>query len=239
MAVGQKNALLESLSRATASQIEAHLHTVTLPVGEVLNEPGDEIEFALFPHTGMISLLAVMREGSAIETATVGREGAVGLMMGLGLHTTLTRATVQTPLSASRIGAPHFRRLVQGSDELRDLVVRYNEVLLMQVQTTAACNAVHTLEARLSRWILQTRDRIDEDAVPLTHELMSNMLGVRRSSVSEIAAKLQAADLISYSRGKIIIHDREALERNACECYQTIRESSASILKHRRNGDER
>ncbi len=181
----------------------------------------------------MISLLAVMRDGAAIESATVGREGAVGLMSGLGLHTTLTRVVVQTPMIASRISAPHFRALVRANDELRDLVVRYNEVLLMQVQMTAACNAVHSLETRLARWILQTRDRIDDDAIPLTHEILSQMLGVRRSSVSEVAAKLQAAELIAYSRGKILIKDRDRLEHNACECYQTIRDCAASILKQR------
>jgi CRP-like cAMP-binding protein len=227
-----RNALLESLSRATAAKLEPHLHDVELPAHHVLNEPGDEVEFAFFPHTGMISLLAVTPDGSAIETATVGREGAVGLMTGLGLHVTLTRAVVQAPLIASRISAPHYRKLVQASDELRDLIVRYNEVLLAQVQMTAACNAVHSLEARLARWILQTDDRVDEAALPLTHELLAQMLGVRRSSVSEIAGKLQSASTITYSRGKVFIQDRPGLERIACECYQTIAERSASILRN-------
>jgi CRP-like cAMP-binding protein len=229
--VQMSNALLASLSRATVAELEPKLQHITLPLGYVINEPGDEVEFALFPHTGMVSLLAVMRDGSAIETATIGREGAISLMTGLGLHTTLTRAVIQAPVVGSRISAVHFRKLVQDNDELRDLVVRYNEVLLMHVQVTAACNAVHTLEARLSRWILQTRDRVDDDALPLTQELMSNMLGVRRSSVSEVASKLQAANLISYTRGKITILDRPALERYACECYRTINESTAAILK--------
>jgi CRP-like cAMP-binding protein len=140
---------------------------------------------------------------------------------------------VQAPIEASRISAPHFRKLVQGSDELRDLAVRYNEALMSQIQMTAACNAVHTLEARLSRWILQTDDRVDGDVLPLTHELLSQMLGVRRSSVTELASKLQAANLISYSRGKVTITDRDGLERTACECYKAITQTSASILKRR------
>jgi CRP-like cAMP-binding protein len=144
----------------------------------------------------------------------------------------LTRAVVQAPLIASRISAPHYRKLVQASDELRDLIVRYNEVLLAQVQMTAACNAVHSLEARLARWILQTDDRVDEAALPLTHELLAQMLGVRRSSVSEIAGKLQSASTITYSRGKVFIQDRPGLERIACECYQTIADRSASILRN-------
>lgn len=227
----RRNALLASLSRATFLEIESELRFVSLSAGAVLNEPGQEVDSVLFPDNGMASVLAVMRDGRAIETATIGREGALGMMAGLGLHITLTRVVAQTIVTGSRISAPQFLKLVSGSDELRDLVVRYNEVLLAQVQMTAACNAVHNLEARLSRWILQTRDRLDDDAIPLTHELLSEMLGVRRSSVSEIASKLQAANLISYSRGKILIEDRAALERHACECYETIRESAASILK--------
>jgi CRP-like cAMP-binding protein len=224
------NALLKSLSGATAAMIGPHLHEITFSTHEVLNEPGDEAEFAFFPHTGMISILAVLRDGNAIETATVGREGAIGLMSGLAPYVTSTRTVAQSPVVASRISAANFRRLVQTSDELRDLVVRYNEALLSQVQITAACNAVHTLEARLSRWILQTRDRIDDDSLPLTHELLAQMLGVRRSSVSEVASKLQGANLISYSRGKLTIDDRAGLERSACECYETIKENAESIL---------
>lgn len=225
------NSLLASLSHATHLQLQPHLQLVSPPTGTVLNHPGDEVDSVLFPHTGMVSLLAVMRDGAAIETATVGREGVIGAMAGVGLHITLTRAVVQTPLTASRISAAHFRRVVSGNDELRDLIVRYNEVLLAQVQMTAACNAMHGLEARLSRWILQTRDRIEEEDIPLTQELLSEMLGVRRTSVSEIASRLQAANLITYSRGKIVIVDRAALERNACECYETIRGRTADILK--------
>ncbi len=179
----------------------------------------------------MVSLLAVMRDGEAIETATVGSEGVVGAMAGLGLHITLTTAPVaQTPLVASRIAAPAFRRAVEASTALRDLIVRYNEALLAQVQMTAACNALHSLESRLARWILQTRDRIDTDAIPLTQELLSEMLGVRRTSVSEVASKLQAANLITYNRGVITIGDRQALERASCECYESIKTKTAAIM---------
>ena len=109
-------------------------------------------------------------------------------------------------------------------------MVRYNEVLLAQVQVTAACNALHSVDARLARWILQTRDRFNENAIPLTHELLSEMLGVRRSSISDVAGKLQAAGLIRYTRGMIEIVDRRALEDAACECYAAIHENTAQIL---------
>src|ERR1700704_6603021 len=130
----------------------------------------------------------------------------------------------------SQIASAPFRKMVQESIALRDLVIKYNEVLLAQVQTTAACNALHHVEARLSRWILQTRDRTETDRVPLTQEFLSEMLGVRRTSVSEVAHKLQMDGLIRYSRGLIEIVDRLALERRACECYAGIREKAARIL---------
>ena len=196
----------------------------------MLQEPGDEVEHIYFPYVGMISLLAVLKDGNAIETATVGREGVVGAMAGLGLHTALARAVVQVPMAGAQIAAPMFRKAAQQSSELRNLIVKYNQVLLAQVQTTAACNALHHVEARLSRWILQTRDRTDTDRIPLTQEFLSEMLGVRRTSVSEVAHKLQAAGLIRYSRGVIEIVDRPALERRACECYAGIREKAARIL---------
>jgi CRP-like cAMP-binding protein len=178
----------------------------------------------------MVSLVAIMRDGAAIETATIGREGVIGGMAGLGLHFTQTRAVAQTPLVASRVAAAPFRRAVETSVGLRDMIIRYNEALLAQVQITAACNALHSLEARLSRWLLQARDRIDHEAIPLTQELLSEMLGVRRTSVSEVASKLQASNLITYNRGVITIIDRPALERASCECYEAIKAKTASIM---------
>jgi CRP-like cAMP-binding protein len=179
----------------------------------------------------MISLLAVMQDGKAVETATVGNEGVVGAMAGLGLHIALTRAVVQTPLLASQIAAAPFRKLVQASEALRNVIVRANEMLLGQVQITAACNALHPIQARLARWILQSRDRVDDNLIPLTQELLSEMLGVRRSSVSEVASALQAAGLIRYSRGTIEIVDRKALEGAACECYETIKRQTEFALR--------
>lgn len=216
------NRLLAMLPLVDIERLGPALTTVSLETGLVLNEPGDEPERIYFPHTGMISLLAVMADGKAVETATIGREGVVGAMAGLGVHITLTRAVVQVPVVASRIAAAPFRRAVQASGALRDMIVSYNDVLLGQVQITAACNALHPLQKRLARWILQTRDRIDTDMVPLTQELLSEMLGVRRSSVSEIAKKLQTTGLIRYSRGSIEILKRAALEAAACECYSLI-----------------
>jgi CRP-like cAMP-binding protein len=164
-----------------------------------------------------------MRQGDAIETATIGYEGAVGSFAGLGQRRSHTRAVVQVAGSATRIAAPHFRKAVQDSDAVCKIVVRYGEMLLIQVQQTAACNALHAVEARLSRWLLQARDRLDSNTIKLTHEFLSQMLGVRRTTVTVVANVLQQAGLIRYHRGQIEIVDRQGLEARACECYEAIR----------------
>jgi CRP-like cAMP-binding protein len=224
------NKLLASLSSTDMALLNPLLRTVSLEKGAILNEPGTEIEHIVFPHDGMVSLLAVMADGKAVETATVGREGVVGGMAGLGLHVTMTRSMVQIALTASQVPAAAFRRIVTASAPLRDMIVRYNEVLLAQVQTTAACNALHPIHARLARWILQTADRSTGDRVPLTQELLSEMLGVRRSSVSEVAARLQDGGLIRYSRGLIEVVNRRGLEEASCECYETVKRQSAQYI---------
>jgi len=137
-------------------------------LGSVLQVPDKPIEYVYFPHQGMISLLAVMSDGQGIETATVGSEGVVGAMSGFGIRRGFTRAVVQAPLVAGRISCTHFQAAVQNSEALKHLIVSYNELLVAQIQQTAACNALHPTESRLARWLLQTRDRIDSDVLPLT-----------------------------------------------------------------------
>jgi CRP-like cAMP-binding protein len=139
----------------------------------------------------MISLLAVMSDGQGIETATVGSEGVVGAMSGFGIRRGFTRAVVQAPLVASRISCTQFQAAIQKSEA--NLIVNYNELLLAQIQQTAACNALHATESRLARWLLQTRDRIDSDVLPLTQEFLSQMLGVRRTTVTLVARQLEQA----------------------------------------------
>ena len=187
---------------------------VSLAQGDVVYEAGAEVDYVYFPHDGMFSLLAVMRDGKAIETATIGREGVVGAMAGLGLYKSLVRATVQLPLHTSKIAAAPFRKAVAASDALRDLCVRYNEVMLTQARITAACNALHPVEERFCRWLLQSADRAASDTIGLTQELLAEMLGVRRTSVTDVARRMQDRGVIAYSRGVITLLDREALKRS-------------------------
>jgi len=224
-----ENKLLAALPRKDFDTLKAHLTVLPFVQGSIVYEAGAEVDYVYFPHGGMFSLLAVMRDGKAIETATVGREGVVGAMAGLGLYQSLVRVMVQLPLHASKIAAAPFRRAVAASDALRDVCVRYNEVMLTQARVTAACNALHQIEERFCRWLLQSADRAASDTVALTQELLAEMLGVRRTSVTDVARKMQDRGIITYSRGVIRILDREALERLSCECYKNLIEQEATL----------
>ena len=221
------NKLLSALPRDDFQLLLPNLTTIQFAQGTVLCEPGKEVDQVYFPLSGMVSLVVVMRDGKAIETATVGREGVVGAMSGLGLHTSWVRAIAQLPTFASRISSQQLRKAATSSKPISDLCIRYNEVLLGQARITAACNALHHVEARFCRWLLQTRDRAESDTITLTQEFLSEMLGVRRTSVTEVASKIQADGAISYSRGVIKIIDLEALRAMSCECYETVREQAS------------
>lgn len=197
-----------------------------LDQGAILTEAGEETENVYFPHTGMLSLLAVLQDGKAIEVATVGREGVVGAMAGLGVYVSRVRVVVQLKAEVTKIAAARFRTVTARSSSLRDLCVSYNEILLSQARVTAACNAVHVIEARFCRWLLQTADTVGSNSIGLTHQFLAEMLGVRRTSVTEVAQKVQETGAIDLSRGEIRIIDRRILESLSCECYATLLEQS-------------
>jgi CRP-like cAMP-binding protein len=228
-ALGASNRLLTSLPSGDAALLKPHLKTIDLTQGTLLQEQGDQIAHIYFPLSGMVSLLAVMKPGNSVETATVGREGVVGAMSGFGPRHAFTRAIVQVDGKALRITTAIFQDAMKKSSMLRETVARYNEGLLAQVQQTAACNALHDLEQRLCRWLLQTQDRAGGDLITLTHESLSQMLAVRRTTVTLVARSLQDAGAIEYRRGKIRIVDRRKLEKRACECYKVV---SQQIEKH-------
>jgi len=217
------------LPRSDFNALVEHFTDVSLAQGAVIFEVGDEVDHVYFPHNGMFSLLTVMRDGKAIEIATVGREGTIGAMAGLGLYTSSVRTIVQLPTTATKISSPQFRKAAAANEAIRNLCIHYNEVLLAQARITAACNALHQVEARFCRWLLQSADRAGNSTVNLTQEFLAEMLGVRRTSVTEVASKIQSAGAINYSRGVINILDRPALERMSCECYKTPAEQSSKI----------
>jgi CRP-like cAMP-binding protein len=223
--VSSDNKLLAALPRAQFDRLAPHLLPEVLVQGLVLIEPGAKFDQVYFPHSGMLSLLVVMRnEEKAIETATVGREGVVGAMTGLGNSKSAVRVVVQLPMTLSTITASKFREIAKTSDAIRDMCLDFNEVLLSQARVTAACNVLHPAEARFCRWLLQSADRAESVTVGLKQEFLAQMLGLQRTSVSDVAAKIQSLGLIIYSRGTIKIVDRPALERLSCECYETLLE---------------
>jgi len=173
--------------------------------------------------SGLVSLVSVMEDGQEIETALVGRDGAVGAFVGLGRWNAFARATVQIPATCAVITESYFRAAVSRNEPIRDLMLRFRETLFGQVQQTAACNALHPLEARLARWLLQALDLTDHRELPLTQEGLAKMLGVRRTSVTLAANSFQADGLIRYRRGHIVVLNRVGLEHVACECYRAIR----------------
>jgi CRP-like cAMP-binding protein len=217
------NRLLAALPATAFSSLEGDLKRTSFALGTVLQEPGSQVERIYFPLSGMLSLLIVTEDGSAIETATVGREGAVGIQRALTARHAFTRAVVQVAGQMSHISAAAFHTIVAANGAIKDIIAAYTEIQWNEAQQGAACNAVHIAEARLARWLLQTRDRLDSNEVPLTQEFLAQMLGVRRTTVTLIARSLQAAKLIRYKRGHIHIIDGAGLEAVSCECYRAVR----------------
>jgi CRP-like cAMP-binding protein len=229
-----QNYLLGALSAADMTILRPQLKLVTLAQGAVLQDPGERIQYVHFPLSGMISLLSVMSDGRAVETAALGREGALGAHCGFGNMHAQSRAVVEISGSSLRIPVSQFQKLVRDSEKLRDLIIRYRELRLAQTQQSAACNALHGAEARLSRWLLHMSDIIGSDIVPLTQDFLSQMIGVRRTTVTGLARALFRTGAIRYSRGRIEICDREQLKSFSCECYEVLRRLSPQILRQKR-----
>ncbi len=224
------NRILQCLSSKTLALIEPHLRKVKLAQGAVLHETGETITNVYFPISGMVSMLAVLKSGEAIEAGVIGREGFVGGYLGQRGWRPFGHAVMQMAGEAMRLNVRHFKKAYDVSDDLRILVNGYQSVVYFQAQQTAACQALHTVEARMCRWLLQAEDAVGSDRLDLTQEFLSHMLGVRRTSVSGSANKLQEDGLISYKRGVIHILDRKGLEKSACECYGAVRAAIADAM---------
>jgi CRP-like cAMP-binding protein len=217
------NRLLASLPQDALEAMRSELQNSSPERGRVLIEAGDDITNVYFPQTGMISLLIVTKDGDTVETSTIGFEGSFGIHSAFGPRRSLTRATVQIPGQFWSIKASRFGTISRDYPAIRSMAARYTEILWAEAQQVSACNAVHDAMARLSRWLLQSADRVGRDELPLTQEFLAQMLGVRRTTVTLLAQTLQSKGLVRYSRGKIVIVDRRALEDCACECYDVLR----------------
>jgi CRP-like cAMP-binding protein len=206
------------------------LEIVHLPKGTVLYEARDPIQHTYFPHNAVVGLLNLMEEGQSVEVTSFGREGLFGLLSVLRSRAAFGRYKVQVPGTASRMTLGKMQQAIRARPKLRELILSYNEALLAQTFQTVSCNAVHTVEARCCNWILSTRDRIDDDILPLTHADFAELLGAQRSTVSIILRSLQTAGLIAQHRGGVSILDRAGLEEVSCECYGKIHQSFARLL---------
>jgi CRP-like cAMP-binding protein len=195
-----------------------------------LYEPGEEIRYAYFPHTCVVSLVAVLEDGRTAEVALFGCEGAPGIASSLVSRESFGRYVVQIPGTASRVEIGRVYRVLDTSPAAIDLMRRYAEALFKQALQSVACNALHDVEARCCGWILRIHDRMNQDTLPLTHEFLAEMLGVQRSTVSLVTRTLQNAGLITQSRGAIRVTDRSGLEDATCECYGTIRRHFERLL---------
>ena len=217
------NMLLNTLPAKTFAAIEPHLKTVELVHGEVLGEAGHSITRVYFPHSGVISLVVELSVGDMIETAMVGRDGALNISSALDGKVSLNKAIVQLAGAASTIDVDQLRKIVREFDAFRSLLIRHEQVLFAQSQQSAACNASHSVEARMCRWLLRMRDLAAAADLMLTQEFLAQMLGVRRPSVSLVANTLQKAGLIKYRRGNIRLLDIAGLNDGSCECYGTVK----------------
>lgn len=230
---GSQNRLLEALPAADHALIAPHLVSVDIERGRLLYDPGDRIDTVYFPIDGVISLMTLMENGAAIESATIGREGALGLMAAVAPRQSLSRAIVQTPTRALRMGAAQLHDAWEKSPPLRDLIDRHNEALFGHTIQSVACNALHSVESRFCRWLLTCHDRISSDTVALTQEFLADMLGVQRTTVTAVARSLQEKGAIRYRRGVVDIMDRGILEQLTCECYGVITKTYERLLPER------
>ena len=225
-----QNRLLAALDAQDLELLAPRLVPVLLEKGALLYDPGDMVDAIYFPDDCVVSLMTLMESGAAIESAAIGREGALGLMAAVSPRQSLVRAIVQVPGRARRITAAHLHRAWEQSAQIRDLIDRHNEALFAHATQSVACNALHSVEARFCRWLLSCHDRIDSSTVALTQEFLADMLGVQRTTVTVVARALQAAGLIRYRRGIVDILDRAGLEAISCECYRAVRRNYQRLL---------
>jgi CRP-like cAMP-binding protein len=224
------NQLLSLLPPSEYQRLSPYLQAVSLPVREILYTARAPIDYVYFPLSGMVSAMTVMEDGSAIEVATIGKEGVVGLTAFVGGETSPYEVMVQVEGEGIRMRSDVLANEASQDGPLRRLLVLYNTAFSTQVSYSVACNGLHKVEKRCCRWLLMTADRMESDTVQLTHEFLAIMLGVRRSSVTEVLQPLQGRGLIKNGRGKIKILDRPGLETAACECYRTVKEEFARLF---------
>ena len=229
----KQNHLLAALRAPDYARLLPDLEPIAMPLGWVVYESGGHIGYVYFPTTSIVSLLYVIESGASAEIAIAGNEGLVGISLFMGGESTPSRAVVQSAGEGYRVKASVLKKEFALGGELQHLALRYTQALITQMAQTAVCNRHHTLDQQLCRWLLLSMDRLPGNELRMTQELIANMLGVRREGVTVAAGDLQAAGLIHYSRGHIIILDRAGLEQRVCECYAVVKKEFDRLLPYR------
>jgi len=225
-----QNHLLALLPAADFEPLAAHLEPVRLQLGDMLYEPGAQLQFAYFPTTAIVSLHYVLESGAMAESAGVGNEGMVGIALFMGGGTTPSSAVVQTAGQAYRLPARVLKHEFDRAGRMQQLLLRYTQALMTQMSQAAVCNRHHAVEQQLCRWLLLTLDRSPSRELVMTQELVASMLGVRREGITEAAGKLQRAGVIRYRRGHIEVLQRSGLEVRVCECYGVVKQELKRLL---------
>jgi CRP-like cAMP-binding protein len=217
-----KNHLLAALPAGELARIKTKLEPVSFKLGDVLYESGNKMDYAYFPTTAIISMLYVMENGATAEIGVVGNDGMIGNALFMGGDTTTSRAIIQSAGEIFKMKAKDLKAEFKLGGGFQEMMLRFTQALLTQVSQTAVCNRLHTVEQQFCRWLLLSHDRLDSDNLVMTHDLISNMLGVRREGITLAAQKLAKRKLIRNVRGTITIIDRQGLEGAVCECYAVV-----------------
>lgn len=228
--VALKNHLLAALPEDDFLQLQPKLEPVSFKLGTALYESGDRLDYAYFPTTAIISMLYIMENGSTAEIGVVGNDGVLGMALYMGGDTTTSRAIIQSAGECFKISAKDLKDEFARGGEFQKLLLRYTQALMTQISQTAVCNRLHPIEQQLCRWLLLSHDRLDSNKLVMTHDLISNMLGVRREGVTLAAQKLAERGLIKNTRGTITLIDRQGLENAVCECYQVVNNEYNRLL---------
>ncbi len=227
----KQNHLLAALPTADLKRLSQDLELVPMPLGEALYESGERLQHAYFPTTSIVSLLYVMEDGASAEIAVVGNEGILGISLFMGGETTPSRAVVQSAGYGYRLKAQRLKEEFNQGGAVLHLLLRYTQALITQMTQTAVCNRHHSVRQQLCRWLLLSLDRLPGNELIMTHELIANMLGVRREGVTEAAGNLQHDGMIRYSRGHITVLDRPKLEQAVCDCYAVVKKEYDRLLE--------
>ena len=226
----KQNHLLAALPNQEFERLLPRLELVALRLGDMLYEPGEQLRYAYFPTTSIVSLHYITESGASSETAGVGNEGILGVALFMGGNTTPSSAVVQTAGDAYRLDRLLLKEEFNRAGVLQRLLLRYSQALMTNIFQTAVCNRHHSVEQQLCRWLLLTIDRIPNRELVMTQELVASMLGVRRESVTQAAGSLQTAGCIHYRRGHIAVLDRKSLETRACECYGVVKKEMTRLM---------